>query len=183
MKLDFNKTNYISSDKFFFADSAENISAKFSLEDNNNNLLLNTNSFFSEIHSNLFRVEIQNPQTGKKEEVDVFNNAACRQIYFRIPGEHEIDGRKFEAELQFNCTVTAKDTIHGQSIESTFNFFVAYPIGLSQDGSNRQLDFFEDVQKGAKIGLGKEFDIKGVSEIMNNFNMFNKVYFYRGNFF
>lgn len=81
-------------------------------------------------------------------------------------------------ELQFFCSATIKDIIKGHSIENTYNFFVAYPIILSQDTT--QLNFFDDLFNNGKLEINSTFTVRNVNEIMNNYNMFNDMFFYRG---
>lgn len=177
LKLNSTNMNYLAEDLFFFADSNTDIKAEFKLQDNNNNLALVSDKNLTKIHTNLFQVDI----SGKK--LNVFYDIGCKQIYFRIPGEHLINGKKYDMEMQFNCTAVIKDFIQGQSTENTFNFFVAYPINISDE--KRQLSFFDDVYNKGNLKLNDTLSIRDIKEIMNNYNMFNKMYFYRGskNFF
>lgn len=172
----------MSKEKFFFADSFSNIPAKFNLEDQNNNLVLNFESFISITHANFFQVEIENKETGKKEKLDTYYDIGCKQIYFRIPGEHEIEGKTYDMELQFNCTAQIKDIIKGQSVDNTYNFFIAYPLNISNPDLP-QNQFFDDIYNDHYIDLNKTFIVRSVDEIMNNYNIFNKIFFYRGKHF
>jgi len=174
LKLNSTDLKYLSEDNFFFADSNTNISAQFNLEDNNNSLALNFEKNITVIHSNLFQVDIQS------KKLNVYYDIGCKQIYFRIPGEHEINGNKYDMELQFNCTATIKDIIHGQSTEQTFNFFVAYPLNISEEKEKKQLNFFNDIYNQGNLSLNKSFIVRDANEIMNNYNMFDNIYFYRG---
>lgn len=169
----------MSKDKFFFADSFYNIPAHFNLEDQNNNLVLNFESYISTIHANFFQVEIDNRETGKKEKIDTYYDIGCKQIYLRVPGEHEINGNKYDIELQFNCTAQIKDVIRGQSIENILNFFIAYPLNIIKDDLP-QNKFFDDIYNNAKVAINNTFNLSSVDEILNNYNMFNRIYFYRG---
>lgn len=166
-------------EKFFFADSSLNVTAQFNLEDQNNNLVLNSEKFISTVHANFFQIEIENRETGKKEKIETYYDIGCKQIYFRIPGEHEIDGKTFDMEIQFNCTAQIKDVIHGQSTENIFNLFIAYPFNVNKE-SSAQSKFFEDVYNGGILALNNTFVVSSVDEIMNNYNMFNRIFFYRG---
>lgn len=170
---------YLAQDKFFFADSNTNVTARFNLEDQNNNLVLNFDNYITTIHANFFQVEIENKETGKKEKIDSYYDIGCNQIYFRIPGEHEIDGNAYDMEMQFNCTVEIKDIIHGQSTDNIFNFFIAYPINITKEDSYQSI-FFDDVYNDGKVSLNSTFVVSSVGEIMNNYNMFKRVFFYRG---
>lgn len=168
----------MSKEKFFFADSNHNIEATFDLEDQNNNLVLNAKDYFSITHANFFKVEIENKETGKKDQIETYYDIECKQIYFRIPGEHEINDKKFDMELQFNCTAKIQDLIHGQSLENIFNFFVAYPLNISKNDT--QNNFFDDVLNNDTLALSSTFTLRSVDEIMNNYNMYDNMYFYRG---
>ncbi len=182
LKLDSKNIKYLAQEKFFFADSNLNVTAKFNLEDQNNNLVLNFDDYITTIHANFFQVEIDNKETGKREKVDTYYDISCRQIYFRIPGEHEIDGKIFDMEMQFNCTAQIKDVIHGQSTENVFNFFIAYPFNIN-NGTSAQSTFFDEVYNNGKLSLNNNFVLSSVEEIINNYNMFSRIFFYRGKSF
>lgn len=86
-------------------------------------------------------------------------------------------------EIQFNCTANIKDIIHGQSTDNIFNFFIAYPFNIVKDSpKHKQSKFFDDVFNNGNLSLDNSFVVSSVEEIMNNYNMFNRVFFYRGKF-
>lgn len=80
--------------------------------------------------------------------------------------------------MQFNCSASIKEIIQNQLIEKTFNFFVAYPLNISNEKT--QLNFFNDIFNQRNLTLNMSFNIKDVNEIMNNYNMFENLYFYNG---
>ena len=173
---------YLSKENFFFADSFSNIPAHFNLEDQNNNLVLNFENNIGLVHANFFQVEIENKQTSKKEKIDTYYDIGCKQIYFRIPAEHELNGNKYDIEMQFNCTAQIKDIIHGQSTDNIFNLFIAYPFNITKDDLS-QNKFFEDIYNNAKTTLNITFKVSSVDEIMNNYNMFSRIFYYRGKYY
>lgn len=173
MKLNSTNLKYLPEENFFFADSFQNITGEFNNENNNNSLVLNFEDNLTMIHTNLFQVDI----SGQK--LSVFYDVGCRQIYFRVPGEHEINGKKFDMEMQFNCSATINDIIHGVSTDNTFNFFVSYPLNISQS-EGKQSEFFDDIFNKGNLKLNEPLIIRSAKEIMNNYNMFDKIYFYRG---
>jgi len=85
IKTQFSKIEEFVKDIFFFAESFYNIPAHFNLDDQNNNLVLNFESYISIIHANFFQVEIDNRETGKKEKIDTYYDIGCKQIYLRVP--------------------------------------------------------------------------------------------------
>jgi len=172
---------YLAQDIFFFADSNVNVTARFNLEDQNNNLVLNSDDYISTTHANFLEVEIENKETGKKEKINSYYEIGCKQIYFRIPGEHQIDGMVFDIEMQFNCTAHIKDIIHGQSTDNIFNLFIAYPFNITK-GTSAQSKFFDEVFNNGNLSINNTFVVSSVDEIMNNYNVFNRVFFYRGSY-
>ncbi len=83
--------------------------------------------------------------------------------------------------MQFNCTANFKDIIKNQLIDKTFNFFVAYPIDINNE--KNQLNFFNDIFNQGNLTLNMSLNIRDVKEIMNNYNMFENLYFYMGMYF
>jgi hypothetical protein len=75
-----------------------NTNVSLNLEDNNNNLVL-TSSPGS--HFGTLKFVLNNSEIGEISEV----NVECSKMYFRLPGEHIVDGIRYNMEIQLHCTV------------------------------------------------------------------------------
>jgi carbonic anhydrase len=99
----------------------------------------------------------------------------CNKLYFRMGGEHIINGNKYGMELQFICTGRAdgsgQDTI----------FFISIPVEvLPQDSIIPQAKFFDIFDSIKPDSLPLDINITSFSSIFNAFSMFHKIYYYMG---
>ena len=150
----------LENDYFYFAEMNTNNIGKIQLEDLNNNLVLNFTNPIGIVYYNL--------------EHDDFSNAAqklyysfnCSKIYLKLPGEHIIDNKKYDMELQIYCF----GPIDRYNFRKTF---VSYPVSISDD-QDSIFDVFE------KIKINNDIKINSFDEFINPFNMFNRIFYYSG---
>jgi hypothetical protein len=95
-----NQTSSFNNKFYFFPENKNTIQAKFSLEHFGTTLSLNAiDKPFININYPYNNTQDAKGPTVYPASID------CYQIYFRLPGEHTIDGEKYDMELQINCTV------------------------------------------------------------------------------
>ena len=83
---------------YLFPMFTSNTNATLNLENDNNNLVLNSSPGFT---LGSITYVLNNSDIGEISEV----NVECRKMYFRIPGEHVVDGNRYDMEIQLYCTV------------------------------------------------------------------------------
>lgn len=140
-----------------------NKTGELSLQNFNNNLVLTFNESIGTIFYNLEQDDF-NPD----EYSYYFFN--CFGIYFRLPGEHVFENKKYDMELQFNCT-GIRDGIKKV-------VFVAIPVEIVKNyhlQSKLFENFYKNMNKSNNNILIESFD-----EALNPFNMFSKSFFYKG---
>jgi carbonic anhydrase len=151
----------------------KNVEGKLNLEDFRNNLVL---SFNEENPMGTVFYNLDKDDSGKQQYY-YFN---CTRLYFRMPGEHKIDNKTFDMELQFNCT----GEIPGDKSHNTKFVFVAVPVVAVND-TESQSNFFDNFNVLQNEHVSSDnfpytFLIDNFDDILNPFNMFNKVFFYTG---
>jgi carbonic anhydrase len=152
-------------DNFFFAQMNKNVTGVLNLENFNNNLVLTFDdaSPMGTIYYNLEKDEQQ------QRQFFFFN---CTKLYFRLPGEHIVEGVRYDMELQFNCS----GVIPGDKQKNYKNAFVAIPVQKVKN-FEAQSQFFDSFEN---LKLGSEITIRDFEEALDAFSMFKKVFFYSG---
>lgn len=79
---------------YMFPIKSQSNRGNIQLENFRNNLVLNAENSFGNITVNL-----NDSDSSRIIEVIVI----CKKIYFRLPGEHVIDGLKYNMEIQIRC--------------------------------------------------------------------------------
>ncbi len=155
--------------QFFFSKMNSNKTGILEKQDFNNNLVLNFNESIGKIYYKLERDDFD-PDTF------MYYFFECSSIYFRMPGEHIFDKLRYDMELQFNCTGYPP----GFSLLKTV--FVAVPVDIVKSYKNqaRIFDNFEAALNGSNSTLPVEIKVDGFDEILNAFDMFYKMFFYKG---
>jgi hypothetical protein len=77
---------------------ATNTNLTLNLENNNNNLVLSSSPGFN---FGTLTFVLNNSDIGEISEV----NVECKKMYIRLPGEHVVDGIRYDMEIQLYCTV------------------------------------------------------------------------------
>jgi hypothetical protein len=90
----------------------------------------------------------------------------CNAIYFRFPGEHVIDDKKYDMELNIKC--------EGKLTGNDFQTMLVIPASFA----DTQDEFF-DIFNKAK--LGDKLTVKSFDSFLNSFMMFNQIFYYYGN--
>lgn len=153
----------LTNDFFFFSQMNTNVTGNIRLEDFNNNLVLNfdDSSPMGTIYYNLEKDEHGNRQ------FFFFN---CTKLYFRMPGEHVVDKISYDMEIQFNCT----GLIPGDKSKNKIYAFVALPVKKVKNFEN-QTELFNNFDN---VTLGSNITISNFNDVLNSFNMYNKIFFY-----
>jgi len=163
----------LSNEFYFFSKMNKNLEGSLDLEDFRNNLVLtfDERNPIGTIYYNLDKDDFD-------EYFYYFFN--CTKLYFRIPGEHILDDIKYDMELQFNCS----GKIPGDKSGNIKYVFVATPVKAVDDADN-QSQFFNNFEVLLKDDVKTEnlpykISVESFDEILNPFNMFNKIFFYSG---
>lgn len=150
-----------------------NVKGGLNLEDQRNNLVFTADdkNTLGTVYYNLYTDDFG-------DNYYYFFN--CTKLYFRIPGEHIIDDKKYDMELQFNCT----GEIPGDKSHNVKYVFVAVPV-IAVEDTEQQSNFFNNFdvllkQNVTMDNLPYSLAIDSFDEILNPFNMFNKIFFYVG---
>ena len=151
----------------------KNIEGKLNLEDFRNNLVLSFNEEnpMGTVFYNLYIDDFGDQQ---------YYFFDCKKLYFRMPGEHTIDNKTFDMELQFNCT----GEISGDASHNMKSVFVAVPVVAVNDNES-QSNFFDNFnilqnEHVSSDNFPYTLSIDNFDDILNPFNMFNKIFFYVG---
>ena len=161
-----NQATKLTNDNFFFTQMNKNVTGSLNLEDNNNNLVL---SFQDSSPIGTIFYNLEKDDRGNQNYY-FFN---CSKIYFRMPGEHTIDGLDFDMELQFNCS----GVIPGDRSGNSKNAFVSIPV-IKVKNYVHQSQFFSDLENLAE--LGQSVTITHFEDAFDSFNMYKQIYFYTG---
>jgi carbonic anhydrase len=159
----------LSNYNYFFTQMNTNVTGFLNLEDFNNNLVL---SFDKDNSMGTIYYNLENDDKGVRQYF-FFN---CSRLYFRLPGEHVIDGVKYDMELQFNCS----GVIPGDKGKNEKIAFVAVPVKLVKNYET-QSTFFDNFNKlfdTNSTGLGSQITINNFDEAFDSFNMYRSVFFY-----
>lgn len=155
----------LSNDNYFFAQMNKNVTGVLKLEDQNNNLVLTFNDS-NPMGTIFYNLEKDDQQ---QRQYYFFN---CTKLYFRLPGEHIVDGEKYDMEIQFNCS----GLIPGDKSKNNKYAFVAMPVKKVKNFEEQSSLFnqFENLTYDSSITIDN-FD-----DSLDSFNMYKKVYFYSG---
>lgn len=150
-----------------------NLTGTLNLQDFNNNLVLTFDEAnpIGTIFYNLEKDDQGNYQ------YYFFN---CTKLFFRLPGEHIFDNRKYGMELQFDCT----GVVPGDTSQMSKKVFVAVPVEVVQT-FKPQSPFFDILYSNlgdtsTETTLPVQIKVESFDDILNSGNMFNRIYFYSG---
>lgn len=157
-------TKFSRKEYFAYPVANKNVKGILQLEDFNNNLVFNGN--IGELHFNL----IYNGLRIDK----ILTYFKCNKMYFRIGGEHTIDGnKKYDLELQFSCEGRPKGS------QEDWFLMVAIPASIVKEGESQ--DKFFDNFAHIKADVDKfplNMNIESFHDVFNGFSMNNKVFYY-----
>ena len=167
MKINSKDAEKISSKYYFFPKMNKNIKGKLQLMEQDNLLILN----YQEAPLGELMFNIKN-YSNEKIKVGEFINLNCHSISFKIPGEHIFNNKKYDAELQVNCT----DIFNGELIRT----FVSIPI-LKVNDTQEQSHFFNEINnsiEGKKLPV--DVTINDFKDFLDVYTMMDNVYYYNG---
>ena len=145
----------------------KNIKGKLQLMEQDNLLILN----FQETPLGELMFNIKN-YSNEKIKVGEFINLNCHSISFKIPGEHIFNNKKYDAELQVNCT----DNFKGELIWT----FVSIPV-LKVNDSIEQSHIFDEINNCIKgKNLSVDININDFKDFLDVYTMMDNVYYYNG---
>jgi carbonic anhydrase len=159
LKLKASEAQPLSNTNYFFTQTNKNVTGTLNLEDYNNNLVFRTEST-SPIGTVYYNLDFG--------EYDFFD---CTKLYFRLPGEHILEGQRFDMELQFNCS----GIIPGDRSKNYKYTFVALPVQKVKnfEESTKFFDYFENVK------LADNITVPSFEEILDSFNMYKRIFYYK----
>ena len=167
MKINSKDAEKISSKYYFFPKMNKNIKGKLQLMEQDNLLILN----FQETPLGELMFNIKN-YSNEKIKVGEFINLNCHSISFKIPGEHIFNNKKYDAELQVNCT----DNFKGELIWT----FVSIPV-LKVNDSIEQSHIFDEINNCIKgKNLSVDITINDFKDFLDVYTMMDNVYYYNG---
>ena len=167
MKINSKDAEKISSKYYFFPKMNKNIKGKLQLMEQDNLLILNYPE--NPLGELMFKIKFY---SNKEIKVDEFINLICHSISFKIPGEHIFNNKKYDAELQVNCT----DIFNGELIRT----FVSIPI-LKVNDTQEQSHFFNEINnsiEGKKLPV--DVTINDFKDFLDIYTMMDNVYYYNG---
>ena len=167
MKINSKDAEKISSKYYFFPKMNKNIKGKLQLMEQDNLLILNYPE--NPLGELMFKIKFY---SNKEIKVDEFINLICHSISFKIPGEHIFNNKKYDAELQVNCT----DIFNGELIRT----FVSIPI-LKVNDTQEQSHFFDEINnniEGKKLPV--DVTINDFKDFLDIYTMMDNVYYYNG---
>ena len=145
----------------------KNEKGKLQLMEQDNLLILN----FQETPLGELMFNIKN-YSNEKIKVGEFINLNCHSISFKIPGEHIFNNKKYDAELQVNCT----DNFKGELIWT----FVSIPV-LKVNDSIEQSHIFDEINNCIKgKNLSVDITINDFKDFLDVYTMMDNVYYYNG---
>ena len=145
----------------------KNIKGKLQLMEQDNLLILNYPE--NPLGELMFKIKFY---SNKEIKVDEFINLICHSISFKIPGEHIFNNKKYDAELQVNCT----DIFNGELIRT----FVSIPI-LKVNDTQEQSHFFDEINnniEGKKLPV--DVTINDFKDFLDVYTIMDNVYYYNG---
>jgi hypothetical protein len=167
MKINSKDAEKISSKYYFFPKMNKNIKGKLQLMEQDNLLILN----YQEAPLGELMFNIKN-YSNEKIKVGEFINLNCHSISFKIPGEHIFNNKKYDAELQVNCT----DIFKGELIWT----FVSIPV-LKVNDSIEQSHIFDEINNCIKgKNLSVDITINDFKDFLDIYTMMDNVYYYNG---
>ena len=167
MKINSKDAEKISSKYYFFPKMNKNIKGKLQLMEQDNLLILNYPE--NPLGELMFKIKFY---SNKEIKVGEFINLNCHSISFKIPGEHIFNNKKYDAELQVNCT----DIFNGELIRT----FVSIPI-LKVNDTQEQSHFFDEINnsiEGKKLPV--DVTINDFKDFLDIYTMMDNVYYYNG---
>ncbi len=167
MKINSKDAEKISSKYYFFPKMNKNIKGKLQLMEQDNLLILNYPE--NPLGELMFKIKFY---SNKEIKVGEFININCHSISFKIPGEHIFNNKKYDAELQVNCT----DIFNGELIRT----FVSIPI-LKVNDTQEQSHFFDEINnsiEGKKLPV--DVTINDFKDFLDIYTMMDNVYYYNG---
>ena len=167
MKINSKDAEKISSKYYFFPKMNKNIKGKLQLMEQDNLLILNYPE--NPLGELMFKIKFY---SNKEIKVDEFINLICHSISFKIPGEHIFNNKKYDAELQVNCT----DIFNGELIRT----FVSIPI-LKVNDTQEQSHFFNEINnsiEGKKLPV--DVTINDFKDFLDVYTIMDNVYYYNG---
>ena len=167
MKINSYEAEKIESKYYFFPKMNKNVKGKLQLMEQDNLLILN----FQETPLGELMFNIKN-YSNEKIKVGEFINLNCHSISFKIPGEHIFNNKKYDAELQVNCT----DNFKGELIWT----FVSIPV-LKVNDSIEQSHIFDEINNCIKgKNLSVDITINDFKDFLDVYTMMDNVYYYNG---
>jgi hypothetical protein len=159
LKLKASEAQSLSNTNYFFTQTNKNVTGRLNLEDFHNNLVFGTLADFpiGQVYYNL-----------DFGEYDFFD---CTKLYFRLPGEHFLEGERYDMELQFNCS----GLIPGDKTKNYKSTFVAVPVQKVKnfEESTKFFDIFENVK------INDTLTVSSFEEILDSFNMYKRIFYYK----
>ena len=167
MKINSKEAEKISSKYYFFPKMNKNIKGKLQLMEQDNLLVLNYPE--KSLGELMFKIKFYLNEKIKDGE---FINLNCHSISFKIPGEHIFNNKKYDAELQVNCT----DKYKGELIRT----FVSIPIVKVND-TQEQSHIFDEINNSIQDKkLPIDITIKDFKDFLDVYTMMDNVYYYLG---
>ena len=167
MKINSKEAEKISSKYYFFPKMNKNVKGKLQLMEQDNLLILNYPE--NPLGELMFKIKFY---SNKEIKVGEFINLNCHSISFKIPGEHIFNNKKYDAELQVNCT----DIFNGELIRT----FVSIPI-LKVNDTQEQSHFFNEINnsiEGKKLPV--DVTINDFKDFLDVYTIMDNVYYYNG---
>lgn len=150
---------------YFYSDMRKGIKGELHFEDDGNNLVLNFNST-----NNTMGFIGYNDGWGE-------NFFQCYSMYFRIPGEHQLDGKTYDMSLQIRCQIVGQST--GTQIA-----MVEVPVEVAIEGEKQSV-FFDQLEdlRTKEIDHKKlpfEITINKWGSLMDGLIVFDDLFHYQG---